>query len=288
MSARARARSRIKTLLALALLITFFYRERKTHTQEDTHTERTISVVVPSTCDDYECFFGVLLASVFSLTTHPLELIVITSGCAAIKGVDEPVRDSLLSKGIVFNLVHLPVAQNQARSRNLGAMHSSGSYIFFFDMDDRLHSGALDLLHQTIVTFPQTAGFVFTHAQHGGDLHADIEPYCQLARSKFCPRRQPSTALRDRLFSHWFSKDLKRPTWCCVEKPLSGDSWAPGWLIVKRRTFLLNGAYDDTLDIGEDGNLIARLLQGSKDVVFIDQPLGYYNQNHDNPPCQAW
>ena len=248
----------------------------------------TLSMVIPATWEDYTCFVEHLTENIASTAEQPDEVIFVVSGWQ--DDIWERERAAKFLHTKLTQDVHLLVVnkeQNQACNRNIGAKHATGDMIFFFDMDDVLHTRSFGVIRKAYRNYADAAGFLFSHATLAqSEKSADLGNFYPFCKSLHTPCSKShlyvSEEMFDRLFAVW-GRRSSYTHWCC--RSGTTNSLAPGWLVVHRSTFLTRGMYDEDLNIGEDGELISRLLSQRFQVPFIDVPIGYYNQDHTKPAC---
>lgn len=245
-----------------------------------------VSMVIPATSEDFVCFVHHILHDIELLSALPSEVIFVVSG---VRDPSELPSISLSAK-VKIQVLTVMQSQNQAKNRNLGAALACGEYVFFFDIDDVFHPDAFRLIWQTIKKFNTPDGVIYSHGLLKTVKHRNtipLEPFC-FSSTHTCIKQEPHTSeeLFRELFEHWVTKDDELPTtmhWCCLN--VSHQNLAPGWLLVKRSAFLKHGAYDDSIDTGEDGNFIARMIAHGMQVLYVDIQMGYYNRDHQHPEC---
>lgn len=251
----------------------------------------TLALVVPATGDDYQCFAAHLVKCLLKMTSLPEEVIFVVSGW--VDGFGSAAHLKQLEELTDVQVLRYAHKQNQATNRNLGAAVSRTDYVFFFDIDDVLHTSVFSILRHALS--PTTTNFDAAMFSHGP--FTTLNHFQMLPKKPLCiTSRKPcadipvytSTALFRELFMHWFAEyawSYESHHLCCQEHP--HRSLAPGWLLVNRTSFLSHGVFDDRISRGEDGNQIARMIASGLSVIYIDTEIGYYNRDHTNPPCQS-
>jgi len=243
-------------------------------------------MVLPATKEDFLCFAHHISRKIELLSALPGEVIFIVSG------VQDPTElpSIKLSVTVKTEVLTVPQSQNQAKNRNMGAALARGEYVFFFDIDDVFHLDAFRLIYQTIKTFDKPEGVIYSHGLLKTIKHREpipFKPFCYSSQQP-CVFQEPYTSqeLFHALFEHWVIENDDLPAmmqWCCLKDP--HQNLAPGWLLVKRSAFLKHGVYDDSIETGEDGNLIARMISQGMQVMYVDIQIGYYNRDHQHPEC---
>lgn len=276
-----------KVFIFLSLTYIFFLASQVSNSRSHGNPDDVfVSMVLPATNEDFLCFARHVSGKIKLLSALPGEVIFIVSG------VQDPTElPSIKLSGLVkTQVLTVPQTQNQAKNRNLGAALARGEYVFFFDIDDVLHLDAFRMIYQTIQKFDNSEAFIYSH----GSLktikhrkHIPLKPFCYSSRQT-CEIQEPYTSqeLFHALFEHWTINDddlSVRMHWCCLQTP--HQNLAPGWLLVKRLAFLKHGVFDDSIETGEDGNQIARMIAQGMQVMYVDIQLGYYNHDHKHPEC---
>ena len=245
-----------------------------------------LSLVIPATREDFLCYSGHLSRRLRQLAMLPNECIIVVSDW---QGHVDQTTFADLKTLLDIHLITLPHVQNQARNRNTGAAIARGEYIFFFDIDDVLHKFAFASIFASIRLFNRPDGVVFSHGPYSNLRKPQAlpdKPFCMTTTER-CAKHPPHTSqelFRD-LFEHWFvEKDLASSHWCCMRD--FHQKLAPGWLLVKRSSFLTHGIFDDSIQTGEDGNQIARMIAEQMRVMYFDVQIGFYNQAHQLPACE--
>ena len=246
-----------------------------------------LSLVVPSTGEDFLCFSEHLIDSLLTMSDKPDECIIIVSGWDG--EYDVTIFEKLRSL-IPVTVVPFAEDQNQARNRNIGASLASGEYVFFFDIDDVLHQNAFGIIRDVIVAHKHPHGVILSHGAFSDLKYRQAPPWRPFCRSSknLCENESPhvSSQLFHDLFEHWFAEEsLDAMNFCCLPGP--HRNLAPGWLLAHRSHFLLGGIFDDRIDRGEDGNQIARMLSHGLEVIYVDTIIGYYNSDHTRPTCAS-
>ena len=247
-----------------------------------------ISLVIPATREDFVCFANHVARNLAQLSVLPNECIFIVSGWQGdASDVDFTQLETLTS----VQVVTFPHEQNQARNRNIGASIAHGEYVFFFDIDDVLYRDAFKLVSNSIKSFDKPEGVIFAHGprrsmKFGTSLPA--QPFCVNSYAP-CEKRKVHTSqeMFHALFEHWIDASaLSSAHWCCLQQRMRYHI-APGWLLVRRASFLSHGIYDDNIWTGEDGNQIARMISQHLQVLYFNVPVGYYNRDHQHPACAS-
>lgn len=259
----------------------------------------SLSMVVPATWADFTCFIFSMLDTLADMKHQPDEYIFVVSGWKNApdlwNGLD-PLAFLQSRLQYPVKLITFKEAQNQARNRNIGAQYAEKDVIFFFDMDDTLSSSSFSIIRNSFNTHLDAVGFIFGHAtleRISKYEHVESEvhlPFCRTS-SRPCAKNSeyPSDALFKAIFGGCGQDACRtRHYWCCRES--RKYDLAPGWLVVERHSLVIHGMYDELYAVGEDGDLIGRLLAQNLNIEFMDIPIGYYNQHHRATPagCQLY
>ena len=256
---------------------------------ESTHDRVTISLVVPATYEDFLCFIDYFAHVLKGMKSFPDECIFVVSGWQG--SMDAALRFKSLRdlQGYVPVQVHPMIKiQNQAKNRNIGAAVAKGEYIFFFDMDDIMHQRTFATLRSIIRRHEMPDAAVFSHGKYSM-LHLPpvipSKPFCVSSVQSCAEHRSyRSSEIFEMMFEHWMTDNgWALVKLCCLNR--MHLNLAPGWLLVKRTSFMSRGIYDDRLATGEDGSQIAWMLSQHLVVHYFNTQLGYYNSDHTKPSC---
>ena len=248
----------------------------------------TVSMVVPATWRDFTCYIGHLIKTIKSFDSRPDEYIFVVSSWkerAKVRNVLAYLETELRSRVKLFTFED---AQNQARNRNIGAAHATKDIIFFFDMDDTPYPWSFTVIRNWFKERVTADGFIFSHAPlqeiptHMFDDSIELDPFCRTSQIP-CNllRDHPSYSLFVSIFGG--TRTGAQNYWCCRKGEHA--NLAPGWFSIERRKLLTSGMFDDSYKVGEDGDLIGRLLARNLNIEFTNVTIGYYNQQHLHPTC---
>jgi len=250
---------------------------------------------------------------------QPEEVIFVVSGVpAGYQGNIPPVKTELQVRVMFYE-----ESRNQAENKNSGAALASYDLILFFDVDDVIYPWAFSSVKQAYAEQDSVSAMFFSH-QHFSEQYLQKKgwysgssvrptPFCTInskrscdivlrkmkkfsSRQAFAPfcesSRNPcyknelfsSRTLYESLFrEHVVTSRNRGNYWCCLtdDRP----NFAAGWLLVDRQK-VLGTRFNIEFNVAEDGELISRLIL-AHNVLYIDVPIGYYNQDHTNPACSA-
>ena len=275
----------------------------------------SITLVIPATFEDYRCYVRHFYQKVMEGNVLPNEIILVVSGVPA--GYRETTPTIGKDSGVVVEIVFESRPHNQAMNKNTGASMATGDLILFFDMDDSLHPWGLHAVKEAYKLNSQDidlSGIMFSHdhlqeKQKSSFSKSKKVPTCtisavgscnQLAKIKkkigagvyqpFCgPMKTAckhqliysSSMLYEACFAEhvhvYLGKDVN---WCCLSD--GRPNFAAGWLLVRRDSFI---QFKTSLDVAEDGQLIGHYLASRQNILYVDIPIAFYNQDHMEPSC---
>lgn len=251
----------------------------------------TLSIVVPATFVDFQCFSQRLLRALyFEVLEPPDEVIFVVSSVpnniSSLSYLEPP---ETLKVGVRVVPFHDP--QNAARNRNIGGFLANCDILSFFDVDDIPHPQRFVIIRNVFKMHSTVQGTMFAllPGLHDSEDSSDFvstkvtdigNPNCMLLPTPcIASEGYPDPTMFERLFHVWVPTDIATH-WCCTEPhnwvvPVSP---APGWSSFRREVFL-NYLYDEGLNVGEDGNIIARLIHERENFTYWDIPLGFYESH---------
>lgn len=210
---------------------------------------KCISVIVP--IYNVEKFITGCLTSV-SVQTYPhFECLCIDDGTQDNSG---EIAEEFAKKDKRFKVFH---QKNQGLSgaRNTGLNCATGDYIFFLDSDDYIHPQTFEILVNLIEK--HNVNFVCFSLQHTKNLYAPIEKNLSLTQKTkiytnpleaFIKKRNIQTGVCLRLYKSKFLKDLRFIEGICFE----------------------------------DVPFTTRVMDKTKEFLYINVPLYYYYTNPDS------
>lgn len=255
--------------------------------QDKSDKPLSLSLIVPSTFEDFQCFSQRLLAALyFEVLEPPNEVIFVVSSVPEnISNLEH--LEPQASVVIRIRVVYFHGVQNAARNRNIGGALAYGEIVSFFDIDDIPHPQRFAIIRSVFREHPgvQGAMFALVLGSYNSKQCFSFEsvkvdqirgPTCELLLTP-CTSRDAygDPTLYLRLFRDWSPHD-NSTYWCCT----GAHNWmtilpAPGWSSFRRDVFL-KYRYNEALNIGEDGNMIARLIQNKENFTYWNIALGLY------------
>ena len=206
-----------------------------------------ISIILP-TYNRAKLFLSRAINSVINQSYENWELIVIDNN--SIDNTKELVNSYQNSKIHLFSIEN---KGNIAKSRNLGISQAKGDFIAFLDSDDYWKSDKLE----------KCINILKSNLSYDGVCHAEIwvNPKNHQEIKKYGPKKYFN-----------YEKLLIR-----------GNSVSLSAMIVNKKNILEANSFSENEDIitAEDYDLWIKLAANNLNIVFIDQPLGYY-QIHQN------
>lgn len=159
-------------------------------------------------------------------------------------------------------LFHLASRAGLAKSRNLAFGEAIGEWIVVLDADDRIAEGGIELLEESRNT---NYGFVI-----GDTLYFSSDRHAVRSKSVF-----------DTLF-RMFHKTLDDPY-------LWFDFFYQG-LIARRSIVRRVGGYDEQFQVGEDLDLVIKVLEclEANDVLYLPACLYHYRENPNGVSELCW
>lgn len=276
-----------------------------------------ITLVIPATFEDYRCYVQHFYQKVIEGSVLPKEIIIVVSGVPA--GYHETAPIIVQDLDVVVEIVFESRPHNQAMNKNTGASMATGDLILFFDVDDALHPWGLHAVKEAYKLnshYIDLSGIIFSHdhlqeRQKASFSKSKKVPTCtisevggcnKLAKLKkkigagvfhpFCRpmgaacNLQPiysSSGLYEACFAehvHAYVGSNFDVNWCCLSD--GRPNFAAGWLLVRRDSFI---QFKTSLDIAEDGQLIGHYLAYGRNILYVDIPIAFYNQDHTEPSC---
>ena len=247
-----------------------------------------IALVVPSSYKDFNCFSQRFLGHLYyHVLDVPKKVVIVVSGVPVNATLEYPQPPSQLDMDLQVLQYH--TVHNAARNRNLGALAVSTEIISFFDIDDLPHRQRFSVIQQLFSKYPTKAA-MFSHL-YATKLTSQILPNDLLdlenLDSSYCHLEQRPCYDLDyyndpnkyvSMFQHWDSSpNRKLPRWCCMppqHRQMKGSP-APGWSTFHRKTFM-NYRFDESYTVGEDGNILGRMIADGINFTFWDIVLGYH------------
>jgi len=242
-----------------------------------------ISVVIPATFNDFQCF-GESLLDYFrtNLTRKPSELII------SISSVPESYLDELSGKlterwkGVKF-LLHKDNL-NAAQNRNAGADVASKKLISFFDVDDIPHPDYFGAIGKIFAFNKVDAALVSIGETTMSEMHSVRFPRVEISR-KLQPNCLPvyseyhrSSTMYKIFLMEWDPRPSPKPVrWFCHQ---TRYKVAFGWPTISAPVAKLM-KFNESLNVGEDGELASRLLRSGFQLTHWDIVLGLQVLKHD-------
>ena len=187
------------------------------------------------------------LESVFAQTFRDFELIVVDDGS---KDESYDVAKSVLER---CNAPYLLIHQENAgvsTARNNGVTPSRGDYLCFLDADDWWAPEFLEKMDGLIRDYPDAA------------IYGTNYYYVKNGKKRICVEGAQTGYIN---YCQLYADGMVMPL----------TSISVG---LRRDSFLQNGGFKPALKLGEDFDLWIRIALSGR-VVFLDEPLAYYNQD---------
>lgn len=187
------------------------------------------------------------LESVFAQTFRDFELIVVDDGS---KDESYDVAKSVLEEcEVPYQLIHQENA-GVSTARNNGVAASRGDYLCFLDADDWWAPEFLEKMDGLIRNYPDAA------------IYGTNYYYVKNGKKRICVKGAQTGYIN---YCRLYADGMAMPL----------TSISVG---LRRDTFLQNGGFKPALKLGEDFDLWIRIALSGR-VVFLDEPLAYYNQD---------
>jgi succinoglycan biosynthesis protein ExoO len=226
------------------------------HRPDRPQTRPVVSVIIANF--NGADFLADAIRSVQQQTLHDIEIIVSDDGSS---DGSVGIVAALMANDPRISLLRSERNRGPAAARNKAIAAAEGEWIAVIDADDLMHPERL-------------ARLVDAGHRDGADLIADnvIEFH-----------QDGSTKPRPMLTGRW----LARPHWVDAVAYIRANLFyvrgpALGYLKPLFRRSILNGTfrYDESLTIGEDYDLVARLLRSGRKLRVYPEPLYYYRKHH--------
>ncbi|KNC76647.1 hypothetical protein SARC_10859, partial [Sphaeroforma arctica JP610] len=238
-----------------------------------------ITLIIPALAYDFNRFGNDFLRSMESLTVVPDEMFVVVSNTSSTL-VNMTVYNDLKSQfidfqnkhGIVGHFIEYPDPMKQAVKKNLASACATTEWLSVFDIDDILHPQRFEMLSSLFKQQPHIEVVLTTfEGATTKEIGEKLEKLSHYDSNEIADLAYDPDSLREQFEARldW----LKLPyTWCCV---FINEFISNGWLTIKRDLWLKYQQRGD-LDIGEDIEMITRLITTGVNTTVLEMNLGIY------------
>lgn len=239
--------------------------------------ELCVSVIIPARYDVMRSYIRRMLVFLKTVSRYtPDEVIFVVSGSPHEKIV-----------GGRFKFVYHMGKGNPARNRNMGGKLAKCPILSFFDIDDIPHPDRFGIVMRIFREYPSIDALLFPFDT--GEFQSS-EFFDRFIKSReiidpekmrcFVMKSCNSSGVGTTLYQSCYREHIRGdPNYeLCCRQDYSRIA-ANGWLSVKTKLFL-RFFYNEMLDIAEDGELNARMINAGHNLTIWDLKLGIYNAAH--------
>jgi glycosyltransferase involved in cell wall biosynthesis len=240
--------------------------QQPTRLSDDGCPMTLISIVIPA--HNAESFLGPTLDSVIGQTHEEWECVVVddSSDDATLDIAKQYAR--MDDRIRVMHVDHGGVSK--ARNAGFRNTNESAAYCTFMDSDDVWTSNALEDLLRAARADPSAIGAhgVGEFMDESGNL---VEP------GKFADQGLHRQTIVGNTLQ---AIPTTSPTDFSVLMS-SGSVFPPGLLLIERQAYLTAGPFDESLDVGEDWEMLVRVTLGGH-LAFLPEVILFYRRHDDN------